>query len=216
MNNNNKPALQWPPLRRPAWPIRWWNRRRRWLGRAGRVVLLFAIIGGGGYYWYSQADNPAARSSILTPSAIDDAMHGNPLWKRPSTAPNGKPWPAESGYLDGFPRLNVDGQAGVIADNSGGTNDLLVKLIDRDRTPTTAVRVGYVKAKQQFRMERVKPGRYDLRYLNLGNGRIRKSNFFEVALNATPKGKEYMGWRVGLFGVADGNAHHEDISARDF
>jgi hypothetical protein len=51
---------------------------------------------------------------------------------------NGEPWPSESGYIAGFPRLNVHGEADVTADNSGASNDIFVKLVDNDRKPMVA------------------------------------------------------------------------------
>ena len=80
----------------------------------------------------------------------------------------------------------------------------------------TAVRVGYVSAKGELTMRRVKPGHYDLRYMNLSNGRIRKSDPIEVTLKNTENGQEYMGWTIGMYGVIEGTAHHEDISAKEF
>jgi len=89
------------------------------------------------------------------------------LWSRPAAAPNGRPWPAVSGYIPGYPRLNVSGHVDVTADNSGSLNDVLVKLYDRDRKPMVPVRVAFVRAKEKFTMAQVKPGHYDVRYLDL-------------------------------------------------
>ena len=196
--------------------MRAWDRWRWRIRGAARYLVAAALIGGICFYWWTHVYDPTAPSSILTPSLWDDATHVNPFWRRPTKAPNGRPWPIKSSYLEGYPRLNIGGQAGVVADNSGGANDLLVKLIDCDRVPMVAVRIGFVKAKGELQMEQVKPGHYDIRYLNLGNGRIRKSDPFEVTLKATAKGMEYMGWRIGLFAKVDGNAHHEDIGPGDF
>lgn len=193
-----------------------WNKWRWRLRDAGLHILVAAIVGGLGYYWWTHLYAPARPSSILTPSLADDSRQPAPLWKKPTNAPNGKPWPTESGYIEGYPRLNVGGGASIIADNTGGTADLMLKLIDRERTPMTAVRIVFVKAKSQFQMNRVKSGQYDVRYLNLDSGRIRKSQTFEVTLKTTEKGQEYMGWRVGLFDTLSGNSHHEDIGASDF
>jgi hypothetical protein len=116
----------------------------------------------------------------------------------------------------GYPRLDVSGMAKVTADNSGGPSDLFVKLVDLDQKQQRVVRVFFVKANDEFTLRDVKPGRYDIRYLNLDNGRIRKSQVFEVTLRKTPKGEEYMGWTVGLYDVITGTSHHKDITERDF
>lgn len=211
-----RPPLRWPPLKRRAAPLRAWDRVRRFTRQNGLNLLYVAVAVGIVGYWYKHRYDPSTVSTILTPNAIDDALHVNPLWRRPSTAPNGKPWPVVSRLLEGYPQLNVSGRASIVADNSGGTADMFVKLIDRDRVPMTAVRVGFVTAKGELTMRKVKPGHYDLRYMNLFNGRIRKSEPIEVTLKTTENGQEYMGWRIGMFGVIDGDAQHEDISAKEF
>jgi hypothetical protein len=110
----------------------------------------------------------------------------------------------------------VLGLASVTADNSGGQSDLFLKLIDRDRKPMTAVRVFFLRAKDKLVLDRVKPGRYDLRYMNLDTGQIWRSIAFEVTLRTTPKREEYMGWTVGLFGLIDGNSRRDEITQREF
>jgi hypothetical protein len=104
--------------------------------------------------------------------------------------------------------------AKVTADNSRGPSDLFLKLVDRDQK--RAVRVFFVKTNDEFTLRDVKPGHYDIRYLNLDNGRIRESQVFEVTLRKSPKGEEYMGWTVGLYDVINGTSHHKDITERDF
>ena len=81
--------------------------------------------------------------------------------------------------------MNVFGLADVVADNSRGASDLLVKLIDRDAKPMTAVRVDFLKAKQRFTMERVKPGHYDIRCKNPDTRRMRESQMFAVRKKKT-------------------------------
>jgi hypothetical protein len=130
------------------------------------------------------------------------------LWSRPAAAPNGKPWPTTSSYISGYPRLNVSGHVSVVADNSGSLDDVLVKLYDRDRKPMSAVRVVYVQARDKFTMERVKPGHYDVRYLDLTSGVIKKSQPIRV--------KEDLGWTVGLYGVVDGTQYHQVVGKQEF
>jgi hypothetical protein len=70
------------------------------------------------------------------------------------------------------------------------------------------VRVAYVRAKEKFTMAQVKPGHYDVRYLDLTTGVIKKSQPLTV--------KEDLGWTVGLYGVVDGTQQHQEIAKRDF
>jgi hypothetical protein len=189
---------------------------RRFASTAGRYLLPAVIIVVVVITWrHNQYRLPPA-SSILTPQLPETVLSRNPLWNRPATAPNGSPWPTSSNYIAGYPRLSVFGLESVVADNTGGSEDLFVKLIDRDELPMKAVRIFLLKSKEQLTLRRVKPGHYDLRYMNLDTGRIRKSDAFEVTLKKTAKGEEYMGWTVGLYDVLNGNTYHEEITERDF
>jgi hypothetical protein len=140
----------------------------------------------------------------------------NPLWIRPAKAPNGVPWPVTSDYVAGYPRLNVFGEADVVADNSGSSNDLFVKLVDLDQDPATAVRVGFVGAKDQLSFRRVKPGYYDVRYRNLDTGAILKSPIFEVTVRNTDQGQQYQGWTIPLYSTINGTIYHTEITKLEF
>jgi hypothetical protein len=174
-------------------------------------VVVYGLV-----FWYSHRDSLPAISSILTPLLNEPGLPTSPFWRRPATAPNLSPWPQKSDYIVGYPRLNVFGLASVTADNSGGQGDLFIKLIDRDRKPMTAVRVFFLKAKDKLVLDRVKPGHYDLRYLNLDTGQIYRSAMFRVSLEETPGGEHYMGWVIGLYGRLDGNSHRDEITDREF
>jgi len=189
---------------------------RRFARNAGKYLFIAAIVGGLGYFWYGHRDSLSPLSSILTPQFPEQSVPSNPFWDRPAAAPNGSPWPKTSNYVAGYPRLNVAGIADVVADNSGGSNDLFVKLIDRDQTPMKAVRVFFLRSKGQLTLQRVKPGHYDLRYMNLDTGRIQRSTAFEVTFKTTSEGEEYTGWTIGLYDAVDGNTQPEEITQREF
>jgi hypothetical protein len=211
LRRNQRP-LQWPP----PWKIWSISRTRRVAGSLGRFLLFAVIVGGAGYYWYSRRASLPSISEIITPQVPESVLPGKPFYDRPASAPNGSPWPTTSSYIAGYPRLNVLGMADVIADNSGGVNDLFVKLIDRDQTPMKAVRVFFVQSKGQLKLERVKPGHYDLRYMNLDTGQIRRSDVFEVTYTKMDKRDGYMRWTIGLYGVIDGTTYHEEITQSEF
>jgi hypothetical protein len=65
-------------------------------------------------------------------------------------------------------------------------------------------------------LESVKPGHYDLRYMDLDTGVIQRSVSFEVTRKKTPRGEEYMGWTIGLYGVINGTSPEETITEREF
>jgi hypothetical protein len=130
------------------------------------------------------------------------------FWSRPTAAPNGSPWPAASAYVAGYPRLNVSGRVSLVIDNSGSLDDVFVKVFDRERIPMAAVRVAFVRAEDKFSMGQVTPGHYDVRYLDLTTGIIKKSQPLTVT------GER--GWIVGLYGVVNGTQQHQVIGSRDF
>ncbi len=109
------------------------------------------------------------------------------------------------------------GPAGVVADNSGSTHSLFVKLIDRDQKSLKAVRVGFLRAHDKLNFERVKPGHYDIRYMNLDTGEIRQSPAFEVTATETDGGQQYTGWTVPLYeDVIKGRIYHREITQQEF
>jgi hypothetical protein len=195
---------------RAAATIRW---RARPLGRA---LLIVAAVLYFGYLLYTREDVANLPSLIRTPTIVERFLHGRPLWERPATAPNGSPWPGMSGYVAGYPRLNVGGLAEVVVDNSGGADDLFVKLIDRDQKPMTAVRVVFLKAGDKVKLDRVQPAHYDVRYRALDTGVIRRSPTIAVSLRVTANGQQYMGWTVPVYETVLGRIHHEEISEREF
>jgi hypothetical protein len=208
--------IQWPPLKR-GWRIRrGWREIMRATQRLGKPLIVIVALGVTAYTAYSHRASLSKMSRILTPRIREIALSANPFFKRPAMAPNGSPWPAQSGYVEGYPRLNVLGMAQVTADNSGTLNDVFIKLIDRDRKPMTAVRVFFVRGKDKLVLDRVKPGHYDLRYLNLDTGQIFRSAPFVVTLQKTASGEQYRGWTIGLYGRVDGTSHRDEISEHDF
>jgi hypothetical protein len=192
-----------------------WRNLRRAIVIATQYVLVTAFVVAF-VVLYTRPDWVNPVSKILTPVIKERGLPGNPLFSRPSAAPNGSPWPTRSDYIAGYQRLNVFGMASVTVDNSGGSADLFVKLIDRDQKPMKAVRIVFLKAHDKFELYRVTPGHYDVRYKNLDTGQIRKSQKFEVSLKKTSEGEQYMGWTVGLYDVINGTVYHETITEKNF
>jgi hypothetical protein len=209
-------SLNWPSLDRRPWYRRLWARIRSGVRRAAVAVLWIGILGGIAYAVYTRPRSTDPARIVHTPTIPERVILGNPLWHRPSAAPNGTQWPGESGYIAGFPRLNVGGLADVTVENSGGASDLFAKLIDRGQTPAVAVRVFLVKAGDKLTLHRVKPGHYDVRYMSLDSGLIRRTPDFEVTLTKTARGEQYQGWTVPVYEVIDGTIHHEEIDSREF
>ena len=80
-------------------------------------------------------------------------------------SPNGDPWPAQSGYIDGYPIGNAGEERQVRVDNSSNPSPVLVKLYDLDRRSN--VRHAYVLGRTKFLIDKLAAGKYEVRYQNI-------------------------------------------------
>jgi hypothetical protein len=80
-------------------------------------------------------------------------------------APNGEPWPAYSGYIDGYPVGNRGDEMQVLVDNSSNGSPVLVKIYDLDRRSN--VRHAYVQARATWMIDKLAVGKYEVRYQNI-------------------------------------------------
>jgi len=80
-------------------------------------------------------------------------------------SPNGDPWPAQSGYIDGYPVGNQGEEMQVLVDNSNNPSPVLVKIYDLDRRSN--VRHAYVLGRAKFLVDKLTAGKYEVRYQNI-------------------------------------------------
>jgi curved DNA-binding protein CbpA len=86
-------------------------------------------------------------------------------------APTGDPWPAQSGYVDGYPLGNQGDEMQVLVDNSNNPSPVLVKIYDLDRRSN--VRHAYVLGRAKFLIDKLSAGKYEVRYQNIMIGGAR-------------------------------------------
>jgi hypothetical protein len=86
-------------------------------------------------------------------------------------APTGDPWPAQSGYIDGYPVGNQGDEMQVLVDNSNNPSPVLVKIYDLDRRSN--VRHAYVLGRAKFLIDKLSAGKYEVRYQNIMIGGAR-------------------------------------------
>jgi hypothetical protein len=86
-------------------------------------------------------------------------------------APTGDPWPAQSGYIDGYPLGNQGDEMQVLVDNSNNPSPVLVKIYDMDRRSN--VRHAYVLGRAKFLIDKLSAGKYEVRYQNIMIGGAR-------------------------------------------
>ena len=80
-------------------------------------------------------------------------------------APNGEPWPADSGYIAGYPVGNMGKEMSVVVDNGANEAPVFVKIYDLDRRSN--VRHAYVEAHATLTIDQLAAGRYEVRYQNV-------------------------------------------------
>ncbi|NGZ87612.1 J domain-containing protein [Duganella aceris] len=83
-------------------------------------------------------------------------------------APNGEPWPTQSGYIEGFPVGNRGDDMALTLDNAGNASAVFIKVYDMDRHSN--VRYAFVQAHDKLLVDKLINGKYEIRYQNLNAG----------------------------------------------
>jgi curved DNA-binding protein CbpA len=86
-------------------------------------------------------------------------------------SPNGEPWPAQSGYVVGYPVGNVGAEMQFVIDNSSNGSSIFVKIYDLDRRAN--VRHAFVRAHDRLTIDKLGAGKYEVRYQNVITGATR-------------------------------------------
>lgn len=135
---------------------------------------------------------------------------------RPTTAPNGKPWPQTAAYVDGYQQLHRDGLSSVTIDNSRNDSDVFVKLVSLDGAEAYPIRQFYIPAHGSFSVKKVKAGTYDIRYRDLGDGGLSRSEGFELKETPTYNGTQFSNITMTLYKVQHGNMQTHRLSEAEF
>lgn len=146
--------------------------------------------------------------------ANPDLVH--PKYVRPDTAPNGQPWPVSAGYIKGYQQLHADGLSTVTVDNSRNESDVFVKLVSLDGAQAYPVRQFYIPAFGSLALSKVSAGNYDIRYRDLGNGGLSRSEAFSLSESPTYNGTRYSNITLTLYKVQNGNMQTYGISESEF
>lgn len=120
-------------------------------------------------------------------------------------APNGRPWPNASAYLNGYQKKNSGGLSTVTIDNSQNNSDVFVTLNYLSGPQPNPVRLLMIKAYSQFKIRNIKAGHYDVRYKDLTSGHISRSEAFDLYEFPSETGTEYSNMRMTLYKVSNGN-----------
>jgi hypothetical protein len=112
------------------------------------------------------ADQGDGLSQVVVPSAGAECDSETPT--QTLVAPNGEPWPARSGYMEGFPVGNRGDDMQLTLDNAGNNSAVFIKVYDLDRRAN--VRYAYVQAHDKLLVDKLTNGKYEIRYQNLDAG----------------------------------------------
>ncbi|MES2741155.1 MAG: J domain-containing protein [Pseudomonadota bacterium] len=83
-------------------------------------------------------------------------------------APNGEPWPVQSGYVQGFPVGNKGDELQLTVDNGENGFAVFVKLYDLDRRSN--VRYIFILAHDKLTVDKLAFGKYEVRYQRVDGG----------------------------------------------
>lgn len=135
---------------------------------------------------------------------------------RPELAPNGAAWPKIADYVNGYPIFNSSGHSVVTIDNTQNNSDVFVKLVSLDGENSLPVRTLFIPAHWNFPLKSVAPGNYDIRYRNLTDGYLSRSERFTVTENPKADGIEYSNITLTLYKVRQGNLKTYGLDEVDF
>lgn len=126
--------------------------------------------------------------ALINATAISPGAARPAGYVRPSHDPNGLPWPTQAGYLKNTPILDNGGHAIVKVENAANSSDVFVKLVALRGLREYPVRQFYIPAHGSFTLKNLSPGLYDVRYRDLDNGRLARSEEFMLAEDGGAKG----------------------------
>ncbi|BAU10770.1 heat shock protein 40 [Leptolyngbya sp. NIES-3755] len=189
-----------------------------------QCALIATVISIGSNFVFSSTGSPSrslspAESKSIVPPTQSVAPSTKPAYVRPKLADNGRPFPTASGYIDGYPLDSADGYSKVTIDNGQNDSDVFVKLFSLGALGTDKpqpVRVFLIRAREQFTIENLSPGGYDIRYRNLDTGRLQRSEPFQLEEFKTATGVQFSQVRLTLYRVRGGNTQIYDISEGEF
>jgi hypothetical protein len=132
------------------------------------------------------------------------------LSERRVRPPYGVDWPSKASYLPGTLIENLDGRSSVKIDNS--KNDYAVHLKLVDLKTNRRVREIYLPQFEEFVIDAIEKGFYDIRLKYLNSGEMKKIPRFEL-----PESLEgATTYEFTLYNVVDGNLQLQSISEAEF
>lgn len=184
--------------------------------------LILMLIGGipiivfiGGAFYSQEIHQLSTTPSGPKPYQVTPAPV-QPEYVSPSKAPNDQPWPVSAGYVNGYQRLHAEGLSTVTVDNSRNDSDVFVKLVSLDSAQPYPVRQFYIPAFGSFTLDKVTAGSYDIRYRDLGNGGLSRSEAFNLEEIPTYNGMQFSNITMTVYKVQNGKMQTYALSEAEF
>lgn len=115
-----------------------------------------------------------------------------------------------------YPLLRTGGLSTVTVDNSSSSSDVFVKLVAIDDTATRPVRQFFILAYTKFTVSGLKAGEYDVRYKDLADGSLARSESFTLKEMRDPDGRRFSNITMTLYRVANGNTQTYRLAEAEF
>ena len=118
--------------------------------------------------------------------------------------------------MRGYQRLHGSGLSTVTVDNTQNDSDVFVKLVSLDGAQAYPVRQFFIPAFGTFTLEKVTAGSYDVRYRDLTNGGLSRSDAFSIDETTTYEGTEFSRFTMTLYKVRNGNMRTHGLAENEF
>jgi len=139
-----------------------------------------------------------------------------PTYVKPVAAPNGGPWPASAGYVEGYEQLHTNGLSTVTVDNSRNDSEVFAKLVSLDGAAAYPVRQFYIPAFGSITLRDASAGSYDIRYRDLTSGGLSRSEAFILSEIHTNEGVQFSHITMTLYKVRNGNMKTYGLTETEF
>ena len=115
----------------------------------------------------TQPENEAPAVAAPLPAPANEAAPSN--YVRPSTAPNGEPFPNTSGYVKNYPYTrSTTKQLTIFVDNIRNTSDVFAEL--HQANAPQPLRTFFIEERSQLPLTALEAGSYTIRYVQLDTG----------------------------------------------
>ena len=175
------------------------------------VAIMVIGFLGAIYHQYNNPAQPAKNIELLTSTQAPKN-----IYVRPQLSPNGSVWPQFPSYIDGYAIAANQGLSDVTIDNTGNDADVYLKLVKLFPNKHIPVRHFFIPASKKFTLSNVSPGQYDIRYKDLSNGIIQKTEIFSIEEKRDYQGVSYSDLTIGIYKIYNGNMQTYSITNDEF